>query len=200
MRPIFPATERPSVSSHSFLELSERQQSPVVFVSRPKLHQDICSATWWDSKLFNALIRPKLCLEAPGDCCMLHQQQLAPFINLMGFIFLTLTIYQAEAAWWGERGGSNSPTSASSQQGNRWFMVSLPSPITLFPSSFPITPCCSLPPLPGLPKHPYVFYQATFISPSLPVAPACTPFFTSIPSPLPPVLLLPSSPSLIVLY
>ncbi len=96
-----------------------------------ELHQDICSATWWDSKLFNALIHPKLWLEPPGDCRVPHQQQPAPFINLMGFIFLTLAIYQAEAGWWGERGGSNSPTPAPSQQGNLWFMVPLPFPITL---------------------------------------------------------------------
>lgn len=119
-----------------------------------ELHQDICSATWWDSKLFNALIRPKLWLEPPGDCCMLHQQQPAPFINLMGFIFLTLAIYQAEAAWWGERGGSNSPTPASAQQGNRWFMVSLRFHITLFLSclfpSLPAVVCLLFPRSPSI--------------------------------------------------
>lgn len=116
----------------------------VVSMSRQEPHQDICSATWWDSRLFNALIRPKLWLEPPGDCRMLHQQQPAPFINLMGFIFLTLAIYQAEAAWWGERGGSNSPAPASAQQGNRWFMVSLPFHITLFLSClFPSLPAAA---------------------------------------------------------
>lgn len=130
---------------------------------------------------------------------MLHQQQPAPFINLMGFIFLTLAIYQAEAAWWGESGGSNSPTPASAQQGNRWFMVSLPFHITLFLSClFPSLPAvvCLLSPLPTLSKHSYVFYQATFISPSLPVALSCPPSFTTIPTPTPPVLphVLPPSP------
>lgn len=160
-----------------------------------ELHQDICSATWWDSKLFNALIRPKLWLEPPGDCCMLHQQQPAPFINLMGFIFLTLAIYQDEAVWCEERGGSNSPTPATAQQGNHWFMVSLPFHITLFLSClFPSLPAvvCLISPLSALSKHPYVFYQGTFICPSLPVALSCPPFFTTIPSSTHPVLLLSS--------
>lgn len=68
----------------------------------------------------------------------------------MGFIFLTLAIYQAEAAWWGEREGSNSPTTASAQQGNRWFMVPLPFHITLCVSClFPSLPAVVrlLPPL-----------------------------------------------------
>lgn len=63
----------------------------------------------------------------------------------MGFIFLTLAIYQAEAARWGEGEGSNSQMPASAQQGNHWFMVSLPLPITLFLScllpSFPAVVC-----------------------------------------------------------
>lgn len=103
----------------------------------------------------------------------------------MGFIFLTLAIYQAEAAWWGERGGSNSPTHAAAQQGNSWFMVSLPFHITLFLSClFPSLPAamCLLPLLPPLSTHPYVFYQAILISPSLPMALSCTPFFTTAPS------------------
>lgn len=54
--------------------------------------------------------------------------------------------------------------------------------------SFPITPCCCAPPLTALYKHPYVFYQATFISCSLPVALSCPPLFTTIPSPTPSVL------------
>ena len=57
--------------------------------------------------------------------------------------------------------------------------------------SFPITPCCCVPPLPALSKHPYVFYQATFISSSLPVALSCPPFLTTIPSLTPPGLPLP---------
>lgn len=54
--------------------------------------------------------------------------------------------------------------------------------------SFPITPCCCAPPLTALYKHPYVFYQATFISCPLPVALPCPPLFTTIPSPTPSVL------------
>lgn len=101
----------------------------------------LCHFVGQTSKLFNALIHPKLWLEPPCDCRMLHQQQLAPFINLMGFIFLTLAIYQAEAAWWGVKGGSNSPSPASAQQGNHWFMVPLPFHITLFLSYlFPSLP------------------------------------------------------------
>lgn len=101
----------------------------------------------------------------------------------MGFIFLTLAIYQAEAAWWGEGEGSNSQMPASAQQGNHWFMVSLPPPITLFLSclfpSFPavvvclllcirshylrfaLTPCgCSL--------HPILHHHTHIFTPALP--------------------------------
>lgn len=53
--------------------------------------------------------------------------------------------------------------------------------------SFPITPCCFVPPLAALCKHPYVFHQATFVPCSLPVAPSCpllfSPFFIAIFSP-----------------
>lgn len=159
-------------------------------------HKNICSATWWDSNLFNALIRLKLRPEPPGDCRMLHQQQPPPFINLMGFIFLTLAIYQTEAAWWGERGGSNSPTPAWTQQGDRWFMVPLPLHITLFSLlSFPITPCCCGPPLSSPSASIYVFYHATFIPPT-PHSPWL--FLAPHPSPpLPSILLLffPANPS-----
>lgn len=58
----------------------------------------MCAAARWDSKLFNALIRLKLRLETPGGPRLPHQQPPPPFINLMGFIFLTLAIYQTEAA------------------------------------------------------------------------------------------------------
>lgn len=61
--------------------------------------------------------------------------------------------------------------------------------------SFPITPCCFVPPLPTLSKRSYVFYLAIFISPSLPVALTCTPFFSTVASPQPLVLL----PSLLFL-
>lgn len=51
---------------------------------------------------------------------------------------------------------------------------------------------CASSPLSALFKHLYVFYQATSISPSLPVAFSCTPSFTTIPSPTPPALHLAS--------
>lgn len=54
--------------------------------------------------------------------------------------------------------------------------------------SFPITPYYFVPPLAALSKYSYVFDQATFISPSLPVA-LLAPFFTTVASPTPPALL-----------
>lgn len=76
------------------------------------LHWSTCFAAWWDSKLFSGLIHPRLWLEPLGDCHMLHQQQASSFINLMGFIFITIAIYQAETVWCKERAGSSSPKPA----------------------------------------------------------------------------------------
>lgn len=108
-----------------------------------ELHQDICSATWWDSKLFNALIHPKLWLEtprwlshaAPTTTRSIHQPNGLYIFN------------PCHLSGWGsvmrERGGSNSLLPASAQQGNRWFMVSRPFRITLFL-------CCLFPSLPAV--------------------------------------------------
>lgn len=72
----------------------------------------------------------------------------APFIKLMGFIFLTLAIYQTKAARRGEMGGSNSPTPATAQQGKALIHGLSSFPHHSFPSlSFAITPCCFAPPL-----------------------------------------------------
>lgn len=92
----------------------------------------------------------------------------------MGFTFLTLAIYQAAAAWWGESEGSNSPKPAPAQQGKRWFMVPPPFHIALFVSCLsPSLPAVVrlLSPLTALRKRPYVFCQATFILCSLPRGP-----------------------------
>lgn len=88
------------------------------------------------------LIHTKLWLEPPGGCHAPHQQQPAPFISLMGFIFLTLTIYQAEAVWREEERGIKFPKRLLRLDGeNRWFMVPLPFPITLWvPCLFPSLP------------------------------------------------------------
>lgn len=117
----------------------------------------------------------------------------------MGFIFLTLAIYQAEAAWWGERGGSNSPMSASAQQGERWFMVSLPFHITLFLSClFPSLPAvvCILSPLPVLSSILTYSIKLPSFSHLLSLTP-CGSFLHLILHPLFPLLHLPLFPFLI---
>ena len=123
----------------------------MVYRGTTERHQDICSASWWDSKLFNALIHPKLWPEPPGGCGVLHQQLPAPFINLMGFIFLTLAIYQAEAAWWGGGGGAGGikfPIVCCGSTGKPLIHGLSSFSHHSFPFlSFPITPCCCGPPL-----------------------------------------------------
>lgn len=158
-----------------------------------ELHQDICSATWWDSKLFNALIHPKLWLETPGDCRMLHQQQPAPFINLMGFIFLTLAIYQAEAVWWG-REEDQIPCcllQLNRETVDSWSLVLFAS--LFFSAVFShhsLLLCACF--LCSLQASLFILSRYLHFSTSLPVDVFCTPFFTGIPSPTPPTLLFPS--------
>lgn len=118
----------------------------------------------------------------------------------MGFIFLTLTIYQAEAAWWGER-SVKFPNDCFSSMGK---------PLIHGPPSFshhsqcslnfPITPCCCAPPLTFLYNHPCVFIKppsflahSPWLFPVLPIIQHYSLSYTSCPSSLfLPPLLLPS--------
>lgn len=116
----------------------------------------------------------------------------------MGFIFLTLTIYQAEAAWWGER-RIKFPNDCFSSTGKPLMhgppSFSHHSQCSL---SFPITPCCCASPLTFLYNHPCVFIKPpSFLAHSLWLSPVL-PLFNTIPSATPPVL--PHSSSLLFFF
>lgn len=106
----------------------------------------------------------------------------------MGFIFLTLTIYQAEAVWWGDR-RIKFPNDCFSSTGKPLIhgppSFSHHSQCSL---SFPITPCCCAPPLTLLYNRPCVFIKPpSFLAHSPRLFPVL-PLFNTIPSPTPPVL------------
>lgn len=131
-----------------------------------ELHQDICSATWWDSKLFNALIRPKLWLEtprwlshaAPTTTRSIHQP------NGL-YIFNPCNLSGWGSVMRGER-RIKFPVACFSSTGKPLIHgLSSFSHHSFSLLSFPITPCCCGPPFSVPFKHPYLFYQDTFIFP-----------------------------------
>lgn len=132
------------------------------------------------------LIRAKL---RQGTPWWLRQQQAAPFIKLMGFIFLTLAIYQRrrrrdggrkrdqiprrlqqlgeEGGWWGRRvGGELDSCSLPLFPSLSWLSRRFP--------SLPAAPPRLLLPHSAKKKNPHVFHQATSVSGSLPAAPCAS--------------------------